>query len=557
MFRSKFVNLVFALCFISIAFAPKTILAESGGFITDFIQINASQRDNKLNIEYLVLEGLYDPENRHGLFLSLPKNQAGIWTEYKLLSVERSPRVNCEKDLPSADNFLKCFELLDQNLVSLGDSAKLVPENNEQFKEWNEFRVRLGNKDVNLDPGTYFYKISIEATIDISRSYNFSIINDWNDPIQSSKFIFNGQVFCQDSACETKSNTIKLNPEKPPVEPYLWYLHSLWPYLPIFISSSLLAYYLWFKFARDPKQEKIESPEFEPPEILPWEAQYLISEGYVGVKNVLLSYILWLNHRKYIELKPAQHLEEMGIINQFTQIFTKQDKIQIKVIKNLPEILPAIFNQTILAIESKGLQAGVLETKIGPEKSGSSLNDHVKSNCAKYYSQLPSSTLVLITSIGGAVLLFFVLPMMAGILQQMFLLGNSYIWLAYAAVIWTLPQFIFIAVKWGRLNQLGIQTRTSVRQYKYYLEKAEKLKLDFSNNPEDGVQYYLKSVPYAAAFGILDKFQKYIESLALYSDQYNTTNLLNSSFHSVSFYTSSSSSSGGGGGGASGGGGGW
>ena len=80
------------------------------------------------------------------------------------------------------------------------------------------------------------------------------------------------------------------------------------------------------------------------------------------------------------------------------------------------------------------------------------------------------------------------------------------------------------------------------------------LKLDFSNNPKDGIQKYLVSVPFAAALGILPKYQKYFGKLIPDTSEVSSVNSFYTSYAVATFYTPPSDSSGGGGGGGGGGG---
>jgi uncharacterized membrane protein YgcG len=134
--------------------------------------------------------------------------------------------------------------------------------------------------------------------------------------------------------------------------------------------------------------------------------------------------------------------------------------------------------------------------------------------------------------------------------------------LLFVLYILPIPFEIALYILWPKLTQAGADLRAYCQRYKYYLSYAETLKLDFSNNPESGVQFYLQSVPAAAAFGILAKFDKYITSLLPQESNESISNIglftpiYISTFDSV-FSDSSSGSGGGGGGGSSGGGGSW
>jgi uncharacterized membrane protein YgcG len=156
----------------------------------------------------------------------------------------------------------------------------------------------------------------------------------------------------------------------------------------------------------------------------------------------------------------------------------------------------------------------------------------------------------------------FVVVMIGGFLQEALMIGDTLIIMLGVLSVTTWPGIYLIMRDWGNLTREGVEKSRYCRRYKFYLEKAEKLKLDFSNNPKEGLQEYLVSVPFAAGFGILPTFQKYLEDFIPkeVSDQFQTVNNTNLLLASSAFYVPPSSSSGGGGfssGGFSGGGGSW
>ena len=85
--------------------------------------VNASAK--KITIKYFITEKFNKPSR--GVFLALPKNQDGVWTEYAVKNVIKA------KSNEKCD--LKCAETLDWS-----------SEKYELINEWNEFRI--SNQDL-------------------------------------------------------------------------------------------------------------------------------------------------------------------------------------------------------------------------------------------------------------------------------------------------------------------------------------------------------------------------------------------------------------------------
>jgi len=201
---------------------------------------------------------------------------------------------------------------------------------------------------------------------------------------------------------------------------------------------------------------------------------------------------------------------------------------------------------------------GILSTKISPATHLEETQNSIKLSLSQYYDKKPLNSPILWTLLYGFAV--FVLGAIAfSVLQSAILLGNSWSTLLLWAFFFSLPGVYFIFAKWARLNNLGLEMTGYCTRYKYYLEHVEILKLDFSNNPKDGIQKYLVSVPFAASFGILPKYQKYFGKLIPDSSEVSSVNSFYTSYAVATFYTPPSDSSGGGGGGGgfSGGGGSW
>ncbi len=216
--------------------------------------------------------------------------------------------------------------------------------------------------------------------------------------------------------------------------------------------------------------------------------------------------------------------------------------------------LPSKFNKTIKAISKYGFEDGILTSKINQDQDGSELNTFVGDRLSKFYQQKPltSGSIIGIVVTFSLISIFFLI-FGFDLLQSRFLIGNSYVPLLIYSGLLCIFGLIFVLYKWSKPSKRGAKMINQVKGYKYYLESAEKLKLDFSNNPTDGVQYYLKSVAYAASFGILDKFNKYFTGLIPNTNELNITDSLLINYGAVSFYTPPSNIDAGGIGGSFGG----
>jgi uncharacterized membrane protein YgcG len=507
--------------------------------------VNASTK--KITIKYFITEKFNKPSR--GVFLALPKNQDGVWTEYSVKNVIKA------KSNEKCD--LKCAETLDWS-----------SEKYELINEWSEFRIRIGDKNVYLDPGFYSYGLEVEADYNPDLAYNFVFLEGWTENIINNdiNLYVNGQWVCTNKGpvpdywgkaiCDENRTSLLLNDSlqqtntsvdaKPPTNLTLSIWVAIWPYLLLLIIINSILYAAWYYIARDEwGNQKLDRPEFEEPKLLPWQASYLVTDGQLDVKNILLSYILWLNHKKIIKIEPIKDGSK---------------DITISIHKDLPtnNHLPSIFNETVEAVSKLGVNEGILSTKISPATHLEETQNSIKLSLSKYYEKKPLNSPILWTLLYGFVV-FVLGSIVFSVLQSAILLGNSWSTLLLWAFFFTPPGVYFIFAKWARLNNLGLEITGYCTRYKYYLEHVETLKLDFSNNPKDGIQKYLVSVPFAASFGVLPKYQKYFGKLIPDTSEVSSVNSFYTGFAVATFYTPPSDSSGGmgGGGGFSGGGGSW
>lgn len=558
---------ILSLLFIFSLFLPLNELkTDASTNETELIRIVINQKtDTKLDLSYYVVEN-FSTESR-GIFLALPKNQGGVWTDYKLKSVQRNVEpitdfkytTNISSYTLPVENFNFNFEINNEsNKIVLNNSGNKIEsplnfknEPYDELKELDQFRFRVGKSDKILPLGVFVYKLDLEIALKPDYNYNLTLLQDWTENVNKIEVVQNGENLCQTKiSCTGALTKIEMfaGKSKLPIDGITF---TILPYIFILIIISAVAVYSWYLFAKDNMKGLIlDRPEFEPPDLKPWEADYLIQEGGITIKDTLLSYILWLNTHKYISFKPDPKTQDLK---------EKDRTLLITILKYLPDLLPPIFNKTINQIAELGMKKGVLASKINEGSDGSTLNTSILKGLGKYYFQKPvyhGEVWVIV----AAFILFFVGMFGFGILQSKFLIGKSYQSLAIFALLSSVIPAILVLKQWGKVNTEGAQLRAYCMRYKYYIQKVETLKLDFSNNPTEGVQYYLKAVAFAASFGLLAQFGKYFEKLVPNSNEIQTSNNLFYSYSAVSFYvppSSSGGSSGGGGGGFSGGGGSW
>ncbi len=494
---------------------------------TKSIAIRVQENPQGVELNYTITEK-FNRDQSHGIFLTLPKQQGGVWTTYTL-----------------------------QDVTWNGWYASTIPQSKDNFtqtpyqliNEWNQFRVRVGNPNQTLPKDQEFtYNLRIQASKNREYQYPFTILTDWQEPIEAMQISFNGAVVCNSpQACGTAPN-ILLHSEKSFVPQWHIWLSNGWIYGLAALIAILLNIALYSLLAQDPSKGFLTNiPEYEAPEnIKPWQAQSLTQEGRVGVKETLLSYILYLNHLKYISIEQPKNNE-------------KDPNIRLlRVIPEEPSLVP-IFKKTVEQISEKGMKKGILASKIN-DQVFEPLNTQIIKSLKELYDIKPlvnPYVTLMIIGITGVV----GLPLIHGLLQSWVLLGDSWLVVMYVWFFTFLVGFGLVAYYWGKLSRDGYIIRAHCERYKYYIKYVEKEKLEFINTPEEGVQYYLKNVPFAAAFGVLSSFSKYFAKIIPESDEIQVHQSLSTAFRSVAFYSppvsNSSGSSSGSSGGFSGGGGSW
>jgi uncharacterized membrane protein YgcG len=448
------------------------------------ININLREDGNKLNIEYQLEHVVAPNQKTRGVFIALPNSQDGVWTQYLIEDV----------------SFKK---------------AVADPWKNQKYQlinEWNEFRLRVGDENEFLTPGIYYYRITLGANKNPNLKYDFTLLSNWTEEVKDIKVFYGGQELCAGGriSCLASSTKFKFNTDREETSFVQKFIVDFWAYLAVLIVIISLSFLYWVIMLRDENRflSDLQRPKFDPPNVTPWQASFMIEEYNTNVKNMILSYLLYLNYLRIITI-------------------SKTDKdLKITLNKDLPTDQPVcgIFNQFVEAIISEGgITQGFKKVPLtGPKTTSIMLK--VRSSLIDYYVRLPvlysAANALVIT-----VVIFMLLMVSFAFLRTPYLIGNSYSGLIiFGCFILFFALWVLIS-RWSKLSLDGKWLRRDCVQYAYYLNWGEKDKLDFSNNPQEGIQYYLRNVPYAAAFGILDKFNSYAAETMQVNDEMEIINL--------------------------------
>ena len=566
----------------------------TSGNVTDRVDINITKTSqDSFTIEYNFLQDFQI--SSHGIFLSLPSENSGAWIDYTVKEITRKGDTS-----PAIKN---TAVIVNNNIKDL----KFAPEKYQQFKEINEFRVRVGDPHITMT-GKQEYKIVLEARGLANSKINLVLLRDWLDKIDNINVYFEGNQLCGTKIkCTGELTQLTINPTfaDPNLLQIGWSkVRILTPFILTFIVVAWVTRLTWKKYCEDPfRSTSKDHPAFEPPKkILPWEAQYLATEGESSFRDTLLSYILFLNHHKIITIKPNPDYQEKQVnslvdianlitnqsitrlvsaysvlssVNKNTDEYKakiatekleylKNEKILITILQPLPTgLLPDIFNTYIIKIADLGLTFGLMEAGVSPSTDGVILDVFLAKRLKTLYVVMPLKNRP-VYCIFFAILYGIISLVVFNLLQGSILLGNSYTSFAWFLYLSVLLGAIFILSTWGKIATGASVAKEGSEGYKYYLSNVEKYKLNFSNNPDVGVQYYLNTVPFAAAFGILDNFSDYLKEVMPDNEHISSVSTFSTSYISSSVFNQSSSSSSGGssgggasGGGSSGGGGSW
>ena len=507
------INKIFSYCIILLALLISPVKAN----YADNISINTKEENAKKVIEYVVT---YTVENgsskNHGIYLNLEKIQDNVAYEYTL------------KDKPTKNGLEDKYQLIN---------------------EITSYRIKIGDPNVENDPGTYIYKFSLITDIKSENKHNFNYISNWTDNINSTKITKNGIDNCiSPNICSTYTISELINPDKNAASRLQAYITVFQGY----IWALGIALLSWFGFLKkkltDPFKSKIlkELPHYTPPtDITPWQAESLIQNGDIEPKLTINAYVFYLYNKGYLSIN--------------TDPETKL--ISLNKLKELPNDLgPIELNLIVESLISNGMKTGIEDSGITYQQLDSKLDYSILDMNKKYYMRNPILYPYVVASVLTIVLLVL-LVVFNGLLRDKLNIGNSItVFIAFIILLIGII-FFFIIKMYHKFTPLGFQALQESTGYKYYINYIEKEKLDFDNNPTEGLKQYLNALPYAAQFGMLEQFNNYFKSKKFFNPEVaNQTWIINQSIINTSFYvtpinTDSGFSSGGGG--FDGGGGGW
>jgi uncharacterized membrane protein YgcG len=491
--------------------------AQIDGNYTDNIKVEVIENNQEWIIKYNITHTFVaSSQARHGIFFDISKNQ---------------------------NNVMYDFTLLDKPIMD----AKLVKY--DIISELTSYRIRFGDKDILVEPGTHNYQFSIKTKLNLDNNHEFRFFYGWQDPLNSANIIYKGQDICIKNEVDCVNNpVITLNESKPKANPFL----TMFQVLQAYFWAALGSVVLWFSLLKNQFTDRFRSDHTKnipfyssPKDMKPWEIESIINKGKTDTKNTLAAYILYLNHKKYLEIIPKSNDDK---------------NVKINILQPLPQDwLPSGYNDVINSMVQYGVEDGLKESQIEEYKLDDQTEKFILDNNSALYEAKPElqplSVTLLTTLFGG-----IVLAILYSITRSYFLIGtSSFIFIIFCFLITMVILFLYLYNK-DKFNQEGYDTFREAAGYKYYISSIESEKLNFDNNPDEGARFYLANVPFAAQFGVLKKFNKYFKSLEFIQPETIATGvILSDSLIYSSFYVPPSSdtggSYGGGGGGFSGGGG--
>jgi Predicted membrane protein (DUF2207) len=495
-----------------------TAKAQYKGNYTDNIKVEIIENNQDMLLNYTITHAFSPNSNaRHGIFLDLSKNQDNVVYNYKLIAEAKLDGYNVKYEIIS---------------------------------ELTSFRIRFGDKDVQVSPGIHSYQFTIKTNLNKDYNHKFIPFYGWQDQLNSVNVIYQGEDICLEIDC-VNNVYINFNPEKTKANPILAIILVFQYYFCAVLGSMAL----WFGVLRskfkDPYRVNMTNgiPFYtSPKDMLPWDIESIINRGHMNVKDTLAAYILYLNHKKIIQITPVSD---------------KLKQVSIKLIGELPNFwLPASYNKIIYSLIEHGVEKGLKESQIQEYNLSKETEEFILGKNESYYSTIPNIH-ALPETIIATICCGLLLTILYNFLKPYLLIGTSaFVFIIFCFLITMIFLFLYLNNK-DKFTAEGNEIFKEASGYKYYLKLIEKEKLNFDNNPEEGAKFYLTNVPYAAQFGFLKKFNKYFQSLNfIESESITTSVILVNSLNRSSFFIPPNDSNYGGGvnsgsGGFSGGGGSW
>jgi uncharacterized membrane protein YgcG len=492
--------------------------AQIVGNYTDNIKVEIIENNQDWLLNYTITH-TFDANStaRHGIFFDLSKNQDSVIYDY---SLEGQPKLD-------------------------GNNVKY-----ETISELTSFRIRFGDKNVQVPAGTHSYQFSIKTKLNTDYNHEFIPFYGWQEELNSVNVIYQGQDICLKIDCINNAY-ITLNPQKPKANPFLTMIQVLQYYFWAAIGSIVL----WLSLLRSKFKDSYRVnmthgiPFYASPnDMLPWDIESIINRGQLNIKDTLAAYILYLNHKKIIQISPPSD---------------QSKQVRITLLQSLPQDwLPESYNKIINSMIEFGVENGLKESQIQESYLKPRTEKSILDKNKSFYTSIPELqplSVTILTTLGCGVLLM----VLYFLLRSYILVGTSaFVFIIFCFLIAMVFLFLYLKNK-DKFTPEGYQIFKEASGYKYYLKTIEKEKLNFDNNPDEGAKFYLANVPYAAQFNVLKKFNKYFQSLNFMQPETIATSvILIDSLNSSSFYVAPSDSSygggsGGGSGGFSGGGGSW
>jgi uncharacterized membrane protein YgcG len=485
---------------------------------TNLIRIDVTENQNSLELEFTITQTFNEnSQSRRGIYYNLEKLQDGQDYNYSMIRP------------PTKNGAIEKYSLIN---------------------EITSYRLRIGDENVLNSVGTYTYNFALKTDKIVNYKHNFTVLKDWRDRLEKVEINLNGQKSCNiiGEDCNLYEQKLVLNPESsaiPPQNVILNYLNVFQSYI-YSIFTAIIAWIFGLKnFIRDPYKQKIlkQLPHYTPPtNLTPWESYSLIKKGSLSVKDTIASYIFYLNNKGFLEL------------------VKEENTLVIRKIKEYPtDLLPSEINTIIDSMIKNGISKGILETGFDENSLDQKIEYFILNKNKDLYKIQPElsplGTVLVIAFVG-----FFISYIIFDFIKNILLIGNSFaLFLVFIAILLLIFLYIYLKNK-DKFSQKGYELMQESVGYRYYIDFIEKEKLDFSNNPQEGVKFYLEVLPYAAQYGLLSKFNKYFRKLDFMPKEIisNTSSFVYS-LNSSAFYVPVESYSGGGSssGGFSGGGGSW
>lgn len=563
--------------FVSFLFIYPTSAREnvSDWYIKDFQTEIIVTSDSVLTITERIVADCGDANNKHGIFRVFPKIQktkdGNFITPIELISItdEKGQRLKYQESQGANTLTYKIgdskVEVKGENVYIIKYKLKGVIRNLNEQEDELYFDVLGSFWDLEIDNFTanivfpdginkansevHLYSGSLDSSGNTLADYSW--LSDNTIEISSNKMIAKREgitlsvvfptsilTLYQPTAAEKSATAVSsylpLN-----VTP-----RNIWQQFSFTLLLIFLAFFLWYKYGRDPKSNKPVIAEFEAPDkMTPLEMSVLLKESGKH-NNAITATIINLAVKGYLKI---EKIEKKGIFSRSDYKLIRSEKKDDGLYKYEQDILQALFKG------SSEVKLSRLKNKFARDIQG--LGSNVARDLKERGLIDKKSTWRQVAMIGGGILLLLIFA------------GKPIMLASFA--------FIGFGIFMRRLTAQGSEVKRQVEGFKLYLKTAEKYRARFYEK-ENMMEELL---PYAILFNLTKEWIRKMKDI--YGEDYLKNHNLTfmagavalSDFNafetaisdvsrSISSHVSSSSSgaSGGGsvgGGGGGGGGGGW